>query len=380
MGALSARPAVSNDRTLAIIAGASIVVSVAAVLARLLGVLPEGPSTLIVIVGAAIALKIALSYAAKAASDASRARVMNLVSTVALAISGVIVLASLPRITKMAGMHVFVLDLCAQLWTLGILWLVAGPVRTMNWRVFVGTGMTGFLGLTAIARLVGVPAIERMGATSIVAAALWVPITEEIVKMLPVMLVLVLAMRRTSARPSALDVTMLGAWAGAGFALFESATLGRGGFSLTTNAAFSLVIPSEGRGVALGMTIAQTGHLVHTALIALGVSFALFYPRHFARRWIVPAVAIAAVLVEHCSQNAIITGVANPALMKVATLLTGFGRLTSILLIGGVAYVARMEWRIVGGSFASAASLKLTSAEASRRSVLLANAQTGDVS
>ena len=140
---------------------------------------------------------------------------MNVVSTVAVAISGVSGLASLPRITKTAGMNALIIDLCAQLWTLGILWLVSGPVRTMGWRAFVGAGLTGFLGLTALARLVGVPLIEKMGTSSILASAVWVPVTEVLIKMLPVTLVLVMAMKRTNARPSVLDVTMPGAWTGA---------------------------------------------------------------------------------------------------------------------------------------------------------------------
>jgi hypothetical protein len=49
----------ANDRTLAIIAGASVAVSVAELLARLAGVLPDGPSALSVIVAAAIGLKVA---------------------------------------------------------------------------------------------------------------------------------------------------------------------------------------------------------------------------------------------------------------------------------------------------------------------------------
>ena len=75
---------------------------------------------------------------------------MALVSTVALAISGLTVLASLPRITKTAGMHVFTVDLAAQLWTLALLMFVAGPVRTIGWRAFVGAGLTGLLGITAL--------------------------------------------------------------------------------------------------------------------------------------------------------------------------------------------------------------------------------------
>ena len=235
MGAVSARPAASSDRTLAIIAGVSVAVCVGAVLARIAGVLPDGPSTLIVIVGAAIGLKVALTYASRSASDAARTRVMNLVSTIALAISALTVIASLPRITKTAGMHAFALDLFAQLWTLALLWIVAGPVRTIGWRAFVGAWLTGFLGLTALARLVGTPVVAKLGTSSMLATAVWVPVTEELLKLLPVVLVLVMSLRRARARPSALDLALLGAWSGAGFQLYENASLGQSSFSLFAN-------------------------------------------------------------------------------------------------------------------------------------------------
>ena len=375
MGTAATRSPAASDRTLAIIAGASVAVSVAAVVARLAGVLPDGPSALIVIVAAAIGLKVALSYAAKSASSAARARMMNLVSTVALAISGFTVLASLPRITKAGGMHLFVLDLVAELWTLAMLWLVAGPVRTIGWRALVGAGLTGFLGTTALARLVGRPLVEKLGASSLLATALWVPITEELFKMLPVVLVLVLALRGRTTRPSVLDVTLIGAWSGAGFSLYENAAFGRGIFSLSASPFVSLFFPSSLKSMAIGWTTSQTGHLAHTALIALGVAFALTYGRRMRRPWIVPAIAIAAVLAEHCSQNAIFSGQLTGVLAKAALLLTLGGRLTPLMLIAGVAYVAALEWRIVGLPRGFENWVRVRPSEAGRRLALLAEAQ-----
>jgi RsiW-degrading membrane proteinase PrsW (M82 family) len=376
MAAVTARPTHGSDRALAVIAGASVAVSVAAVAARFAGLMPEGPSTLIVVIGAAIGLKVALKYASRSASDAARARVMNLVSTIALAISALTAIASLPRITKLAGMHPFVLDMLAQLWTVAILWVVAGPVRTMGWRVFIGAWLTGFLGLTALARLVGTPLIDRMGASSIFAAAVWVPITEELIKLLPVILVLVMAMRRPRTRPSVLDLVLLAAFSGAGFASYESATLGRGTFSLLANPVLSLSIPSLGKATVYGWTVAQSGHLVHTAVIALGVAFAFMYPRQLAHRWIVPTAAIVAVLIEHCSQNAMFTGHLNEVIGKLAIILTLGGRLSSLMLIGGVGYVMMLEWRAVADAYDPGKWLRLTQPEANRRMAMLAAAQT----
>lgn len=375
MGAVTLQPERTTDRTLAIIAGASVAVSVGAVIARLVGVLPDGPSTLIVIVGAAIGLKVALTYASRSASDAARTRVMNLVSTIGLAISVATALASLPRITKAGGLHVFLLDFCAQLWTIALLWIVAGPVRTIGWRAFVGAWLTGFLGLTALARFVGTPVVDRLGVASLLGTALWVPITEELIKLLPVILVLVMAMRRPRARPSVLDVVLLAASTSAGFNTYESATFARGAFSLSGDPVLSLLVPGLNRGSEYGWTMMQTGHLVHTALLALSAAFALLYPKQFARRWIVPTAAIAAVLVEHCSQNAIITGQLNDVIGKLSIVLTLGGRLTTLMFIGGVGYVARLEWHVVGRGIHPETWFRLSPAEAARRSSLLGQAQ-----
>lgn len=375
ISAVTGSPTQTTDRTLALIAGASVAVSLSAVLARFAGVMPDGPSTLIVIVGAAIGLKVAFTYASRSASDATRTRVMKRVSTIGLAISVLTVIASLPRITKAGGVHVFLLDFFAQLWTLALLWIVAGPVRTIGWRAFVGAWLTGFLGLTALARLVGTPIVDKLGVSSLLGTALWVPITEELIKLLPVILVLVLAMRRPRARPSVLDVVVLAASTGAGFNIYESATFGRGAFSLSANPVLSLFIPGLPKASAYGWPLVQSGHLAHTALIALGVAFALMYPKQFARRWIVPTVAIAAVLIEHCSQNAIVTGKLNEIVGKFSMVLTLGGRLTTLMLMGGVGYVAMLEWRAVGREFYPDTWFRLLVAEAARRSSQLAQAQ-----
>ena len=115
--------------------------------------------------------------------------------------------------------------------------------------------------------------------------------------------------------------------------------------------------------------------MVHTSLIALGVAFALMYPRQVAKRWIAPAVAIGAVLLEHCSQNAMITGHLNEVVGKISIVLTLGGRLTSILLIGGIGCVVLLERKAVGGAFNPTEWLRLLPQEARRRSALLAAAQ-----
>jgi RsiW-degrading membrane proteinase PrsW (M82 family) len=366
----------SADLRLATVAGTSVLISIVSFALGQIGLVPSGVSTVIVLVGVSIGLRVAWSYAAKSASSASREKTMLLISNVGLGISGLSVVASLPRITQGAGILTFLIDVLSQVWTLAILTVAAGPVRTLGWRAFAGATLTGFLAITALARFVGVPVLQSLGTSNVFGSGIWVPITEEFFKLIPVAIVLVLALRRSASRPSALDVMLVGAFTGAGFALYENAALARGGFSIFTNPIVSLFFPSSSRGEAFYWPLAQTGHLVHTALIALAVAFYVFYGRTVRRSWAVPLVAIASVLFEHCLQNAIVAGGVDEVVAKIAVVLMLGGYLTMILLIAGVAYVLWFEWRIVGGTFDAKNWFSPSAAEVGRRSARLARAQT----
>lgn len=373
-----AQPSSSADIRLIVIACASGLVSVGGFIAGLADLLPPGISTVIVLIGVSIGLRVLWSYAARSASSSSRARTMQVISNVGLAISVLSIIIGLPRITRGGGFETFLVDGIAELWTIAILLVVASQVRTLNWRIFVGAGLTGFLALTGLARLVGVPVIENLGQSNVFAVAMWIPFTEELFKLIPVVIVLVAALRHSHVRPSAMDLTLLGACTGAGFALYENATLARGHFSFTAAPLVSLVFPSNGAGRAFGWSLIQTGHLCHTALIALGLALALLYYRKTKRlKWIVPSIAIGVVLLEHCSQNAMVAGGLNEVIAEMAMVFTLGGWLSSLLLIAGVGFVFMMEWRIVGGSFRVSELQRLSAAEAFRRSTLLARAQTG---
>jgi pimeloyl-ACP methyl ester carboxylesterase len=364
------------DLRLALIAGTSAFVSIAAFIAGQTGLLPSGITTIVVIVGVSIGLRVAWAYAAKSASSPGRAKTMLLISNIGLGISTLSVLASLARITQGAGIQPFLIDVFAQVWALAILTVAAGPARTLGWRALAGAALTGFLAIVGLSRFVGVPIVDSLGVSNAFATAVWVPITEELFEMIPAAVVLMLALRRKDSRPSALDVMLIGAVTGAGFALCENASRARGIFSLFTIPIVSLFFPGSAQGRAFWWPLTQTGGVVHTALIALAVAAYAFYGRGIPRSWIVPAIAIATVLLEHCSQNAFVAGGVDEVFGKILIALTLFGNLTMILLIAGVAFVAWFEWRIVGASFDVKKWLLPEPAEVSRRSSLLARAQT----
>jgi len=364
------------DRRLAVTGVATVVFSTAAFIAGSLGTLSNAYSTAIVMVGMGVALKVAWTYMARSATLASRNRMAKLLSNAGLALSALGVIAALPRLTKTSGVEQLLIDLCAQLWTVALLALAAAPVRTLGWRAFVGAFLFGFLGLSGLARFVGRPVILALGTSSIFAAGIWVPVTEELSKLIPGAFVLVLALRRAGSRPSLLELVLVEACAAAGFAVNENSGFGRGGFSLTGSTLLSPIYPGSLLGNAYGWTVIQTGHVIHTALIMLGVGFALLYRRRIARAWIIGVVAVTVTLIEHCAQNAIVTGHMNEVLGKILLAVTLNGRLSTMLVVAGVVYVCSFEWRAVGGRLQPNAWWALLPAEVRRRGMRLASLQT----
>jgi peptidoglycan/LPS O-acetylase OafA/YrhL len=129
----------------------------------------------------------------------------------------------------------------------------------------------------------------------------------------------------------------------------------------------SFFFPMAGLGRAFDWPVVQVGHLIHSALLALGIGFFFLYRKRVRRAWIAPAVAAFASLLEHTSQNAITTGAVPEFAARATIVLTADGCLSSIALIAGVAFVAFFETRAVGR------------VDVKRRAALLAAAQAGGV-
>jgi RsiW-degrading membrane proteinase PrsW (M82 family) len=365
-----------SDIALGITAGVAAAFSIAAFAAGALQALPEAWATVLVIGGTGITLQAAWRYTSKSATSAHRTRVSTLMSNVGLGLGALSLCMFVPRITQAAGLRLMLVDAVAQVWTLALLSALAAPIRTMNWRAFAGAFLFGFLGVNGLARFVGRPVVAELGTSSVLAVGLWVPITEELCKLLPILLMLRVALKRTDSRPAVMDLLLVGAWAAAGFAVNENASLGRGQFSLLVNPVLSMVFPSSLKGSAYGWTVMQTGHVVHTALITLALGWACMYPRRQRDPWIAVTVCVAAVLLEHCVQNSIPTGGVPEYLGRALLAASLNGRLCAVLLIGGVAYVAFQEWSVLGRP-SPWGGWRLSAREARRRGALLAAAQIG---
>jgi RsiW-degrading membrane proteinase PrsW (M82 family) len=371
----SAEPA--GERRLALIGGACIAVSVAALLARLVGLMPSSAATLVVVAATGVGLRVALVFFARSGASLHRARVMKNVSTIGLGIAAVTIVAALPVTTHAGGFGAFSSSLFAQLWTLGILTVLASPVRTLGWRAFVGAGFTGFLALAALARVMGRPVVSAHGANSVFATSVWVPSTETLCQALPVLLLLLVAVRAKGTRPSPLDLLVIGAWSGAGFALYEDTQFGRGGVHWSAGPPFSLLFPSEDH-VHSHASMLVAGHTVWMALLGLGLGFGVLYRRRFRRAWLAIPVALVVVVVEHGAGNALgttNTHGSSPLVEKLLVYLTLGGWLSSILLVAGAVSVLVIERKALVPSSKPAEWWPLAQSLAHTRSQQLARAQ-----
>jgi RsiW-degrading membrane proteinase PrsW (M82 family) len=357
---------------LAIIAGVAMLLSAGVFIASQSGVMPAGIGTTIVLIGIGITLKMAWSVASKSAGSAQRARLTRMMSNAGLIVAVLSAVAAVPRLTKAGGVGHLAVDLAAQLWTLAILLAAAGPARTLGRRALLGAFLLGFMGLISLSRLIGRPVIVAMGANNLFAAAIWVPLTEEMVKLLPMAFMLFFALRRSNLRPSLLDVVLLTGCAGGGFALAENAMYGRGAFSLSAAPVVSWLVPAANKGTAYGWTVVQSGHLLHSALIALAIGFVVLYRGRLKRAWIAAAVAVGAVLFEHCSQNGMIAGGLNRQVSELFMILTLGGRLCTLLFAAGLAYAMTIEWRAFAPLAPASNWLRLSAQEANTRERRLA--------
>jgi hypothetical protein len=263
-----------------------------------------------------------------------------------------------------------------------VLFIVFAATRTLRARALVGAVFAGFFGATSLAARIGQPVTDHYGADSVFAAAVWAPVTEELLKLLPVAVFLAFALRNRRARPSLGDAVLFGALVGAGFAVYENVLYARDfGGGWFSNLPFSLVIPSITSTNVDGTTMFVGGHLVYTALASLGLGVTLLY-RHRARfAWLAAPVAFAVVLLEHACANAVgVTGGDLPAWASLGRIVTLGGYLSTALLLAGVAAAVVIERRAVHAPSLTRdvrAALLPSPSDVARRTTALAIAQNG---
>lgn len=361
-----------TDRTFAVIGSTSVGLTVAVMAGRLTGLLPSGLATAIVVAAAAVLLRIGLGALAKSASAEQRARTLGHVSTAGLAVSAVALVVALPVITRNGGFGVFLEDAVTHGWV--VLWLLvlAAPVRTLTWRTLVPFGLLGFLALPALARTVGRPVIDALPDGSTLGPGVWAPLTETLLEAAPLVLFAALVTRRRDVRPAALDLVLLGACVGAGFALNEDALFGRGTAHWGEVPPLTLLFPTSTHAVSPWTYAA--GHLVWVAFMGLGIAIsALYRHRHRLARWAGPA-AVALVLTEHSANNLVVVG-GNTVLVTVMRVVTLAGLASTLLLLAGGAATGWLEMRALRGTSSASEWWRLSPELAGRRAQALARTQ-----
>ncbi len=336
-------------------------------------------------------------------SSALLRRFLPVISWVGLGLSLFALLASAPKLIKLGGGFGTVAGNVAQYgWTFVLLLLVFARTRTVGARALTGAALAGFFGVGSLAVLIGKPFVTLWGPRSYFVMCVFAPVTEELLKLMPVAIFLLLAARNRRWRPSVGDAVLMGFAIASGFTVYENILYARGtGGGWFANLPFSLLLPfiTSAHGPLVGT------HAVYTGVTSLGLAAAVIYGRRFRlARWALPA-SLAIVVLEHAVVNrTALIGMfgAVPWWVRLASVLTLHGYLSTLLLVGGVGAVAVLETRMVGRGgaalpaavhlrdliasltrsprFASIAQLfRRLSYESLRRSAILAVSQTNTI-
>jgi RsiW-degrading membrane proteinase PrsW (M82 family) len=347
-------------------------VSLLLLLSHALGWTPLPVALPLVAVPAAIGLRFLLVWASRSASSSRRAQVALILSWAGLIVSMGSLALALPSLTQAGGWGRLFGNVALYGWTVLIVSAAILASRTLPPRAFVAAGFAGFFGATGLSTLVGHPILDALGPDSLLATAVLIPISEELIKALPVLLLVVLASRSRQSRISAGDVTLFGIAVGVGFALYEDALYGRSaGGGWFGAPPFSLLFPMLEAHPRQGFLV--SGHAIYTGTIALGLGVGVLYRRRFRWAWLAIPITAAAALLEHMTLNALASGDA-PGWASLTQVLSLGGYIGTLLLVFGLAGICWFEWRGVrrGGAVPTPQTLLLPggSGRAARARVL----------
>jgi RsiW-degrading membrane proteinase PrsW (M82 family) len=276
-------------------------------------------------------------------------RVLQAISWTGLALSLLALTVAAPGLIERGGGFGIVLGNAAQYgWTIALLFLVFARTHTIGARAVTGAALAGFFGVTALAVWIGKPFASWSLLGGLALPVLVAPVTEELLKLLPVALFVLLAARNRRWRPSLGDAVLFGVAVASGFGLYENILFARstGGGVLTT-LPLSALLPS----ITAHDSMLVGGHVVYTGLASLGLAVTVLYGRRFAVARFALPVAFFVVVMEHVAVNdlssmGIMAGFA-PWWTRLAVALSFGGYLSTLLFVAGVAAVAVFEARLV---------------------------------
>jgi RsiW-degrading membrane proteinase PrsW (M82 family) len=272
---------------------------------------------------------------------------LQLLSWVGLALSLATLAISTPKLVEEGGGLSMVLGNVVQYgWTIALLFLVFARTRTIGARALVGAALGGFFGVSSLAVLVGKPFVDRLGPESVFVMTVFAPVTEELLKLMPVALFLLFAMRNRQFRPSVGDVVLFGTTVACGMSMYENILYARGtDGGWLANLPFSPALPF----LHVQGSMLVGGHVVYTALASLGLAITVIYGKRVRlARYALP-VTLAIAIFEHMTvDRLVLIGSDEMGLFaRLSLLITLGGYLSTVLLVVGVAAVAVFETRLM---------------------------------
>lgn len=232
-------------------------------------------------------------------------------------------------------------------WTLVVLLLVTSWTRTVPLRLLAVAWFVGVYPVIGAMLLVGHPIAGLFGLENAVIPGFILPLTEELIKPIPILLLFWWVSRRGLWQLSATDGMLIGFMIGAGVAFHEDMMFGRVfGSGPTGWPPLSFAFPTvySFRGVV------GAYHDIWLALIGLAIG-AAFLLRHRTRlAWTLPAAAWVIVFTDHWTNNYGIDPNAGEPFLAIATALRALllgGALVPILLVVGLALALGAELALV---------------------------------
>jgi RsiW-degrading membrane proteinase PrsW (M82 family) len=243
-----------------------------------------------------------------------------------------------------------------ELWFLGEILLLTIATRSLG----AGSAVSALsLGLgVVVALMVGTGhALNAAGFDTSEGFANWglVPVIEEGLKLVPVVIVVLLHRRRSGLVPNPSDLLMLGCFAGAGFAMAENALLVQNNAGIARDMARQygphlgpLYLVPGAWGAA-----GYVGHAAATGLACAAVGLALALRSRLGTWWQVAAASgLAWIVVEHVLTNYYVGSGSRLALAL------GNGRLTPWLFIAVALAVVALDWSRARFTLAHSATLR----------------------
>ena len=188
---------------------------------------------------------------------------------------------------------------------------VGGAGRgTFGLGVLAGAGVAGFFGVSSLAVLVGKPFVEKLGQQSELVMTVVAPVSEELLKLMPVAAFLLFAVRSRHFRPSIGDVVLFGTTVACGMSMYENILYARGtDGGWFQNLPFSPALPF----LHVQGPMLVGGHVVYTALTSLGVAITVFYGSRVRLAKLAFPVTLAVAIFEHSTvDRLVLIGAGHP--------------------------------------------------------------------